>query len=176
MVIFKDFRFEWFSLRLSTWSLMSTWLLSALMFSIIISSEITMYFSLDFETKQINTIRELVASDMTLVVWPSFRGLNWISDQSLLNTIIDRFTKTKTNLPVKDMIVNKQWIVSASYGRTAFFLFEVPLKMIAIIHRNSLKTNTKFRFLDERFGPPFLATVATSKKLPKSFRDQVNLK
>ena len=141
-----------------------------------VSGEITTYFSLQFSTTGINTIKELVETDMTLTVWPSFVGLNWISDKELLNTIIEKYTSTKTNLPISELLSNKDCIVSASEGKTAIFLFDALLKVIALSHSNYLDHNTKFRFLDEHFGAPYVETIATSRKLPKAFRDQVNLK
>ena len=59
---------------------------------------------------------------------------------------------------------------------SAMFLYEVPLKMMSIFHSNYLKPNTKFRFIGERFGNPFIQTVAMSRRLSQTFRRQINLR
>ena len=82
----------------------------------------------------------------------------------------------QTIIPMKQLFGNYKYIVDTSYGRSAMFLFEVPLKMMSILYSNYLKPNTKFRFIEERFANPFIHTFAMSRRLSQTFRRQINLR
>ena len=112
---------------------------------------------------------------MSLVVFTAIMGLHNI-EEKLFNKISHKFETERTILPIVNMYLEEYWIVDASYGRSAIFLYEVPLRSIAMIHSKSLEPNTKFRFINERYGNPYILTIASSRKLPKEFRDQLNLK
>ena len=155
---------------------MATWLLGCAIMSIYFSSEITVKFSLKFPIKQINTIKELVDSDMPLIVTPSFFGLQSIKDQNLFYTIKQKVEIEKTIVSNIEMYTDEKWIVDASLGRAALFTYEVPLKQMAVIFKKHFKPNTKFRFIDERYGNPFILTIAATTRLPRSFRDMLNLR
>ena len=97
-------------------------------------------------------------------------------DEQLFKDIERKVKKENTIMPIPEIINKEKWIVDVSYGRSAIFLYEVGLKLIANKYSKSLKPNTKFRFIDERYGNPFLLTVASSKNLPKKFRAHLNLR
>ena len=97
-------------------------------------------------------------------------------EEKLFDKIVQKVQREKTIFPITQMFVQGHLIVDVSYGRSAMFLYEVPLKMIASLHLKSLKPNTKFHFMQDQFDKPFILTVASSKRLDKKFRDQLNLR
>ena len=154
---------------------MSVWLFGAFYLGQVLSSEIIAKYSLDLPKPQIETINDLVKTNMSLLVLPNIQIFNSI-EENLLDRIIKKAEKDKTILPIDRMFMEEDWIVDVSFGKSAIFFCELPLKIIAMIHSNSLKPNTRFRFIEERFGSPYIVTIALSKRLPKKFRDQFNLR
>ena len=147
----------------------------ALQFNQLISTEITNKLSIKLPRKQIDLIAELVDSKMSLLVPDSIQYSNRI-EQKVFNKLARRFESEKTIVSVPRYFSENQWIVDVSYGRSALFSYEVPLKTATILHAHHLKNDTKLRFLQEEFGPPYLLTVGSSRKLPKKFRGQLNLR
>ena len=152
------------------------WLFSALIISLLISSEITVKFSLKYPSKQIETIQEVYNSKMSLLFPPSFIGLNDIKDEKLFQKIKRKAELQETIVPITDMLSQKKWIVDTSYGRSALFLYEVPLKQMAINFQEFLKPNAKFYFIRERYGHPFVLTIASSIRLEKMFKRKLNFR
>ena len=145
--------------------------------SLVISGDITARFSLKIPNKQIDSIEELVDSKMSLIVYPSFMEWDIIQDKTLFKRLKERVEQDKTIIQVDEMYRNKtEWIVSTSEGKAAMFLPVVPLKMIAKIHSKHLNPDIKFHLIHKSHPRPILATIASSTRLPKQFRTQLNLK
>ena len=161
-------------IRMSTLILMSSWLLSSMQLSLIISSEITARFSLKIPNKQINTLEELVNSDKSLIVYHTFMVVHNIKDHDVFNRMKRKIEQEQTLIGIDELYRNKTWIFRTSVGKAAMFFSTVPLKMLSIIHSKHLRPNTKFYFLDEKFTKRFLLTIASSTRLPKEFRIELN--
>ena len=148
---------------------------SVFQFYQLISSEIIAKFTLKSPRQQIETISDLVNSNISLVVLPVPASVYNKVNEDLFNKILLKTTKENTRMRLRNMF-DEKWIVDTSYGRAVMFAFEVPLKYIAAKHLKRLKPNTKLRFIKERYKTPSLLTVASSRRLPKMFRDQINLR
>jgi hypothetical protein len=61
-------------------------------------------------------------------------------------------------------------------GNNAIFLFEIPIHIITEKASKKLKEKCRFRYLSEDYGPQFVLTIASSKRLYKNFREKLNLK
>ena len=165
-----------YSIKTSTLLLLIPWLVCAEIISIIISSEITVKFSLKYPSREIESIQELYDSQINLVFSPSFIGLNKINDRNLFQNIKRKAELYKSIVPISHMLSKKRWIVDTSYGKSALFLYEVPLKQMAINFQQFLKPNVKFSFLRERYGNPFVLTIASSIRLNVNFRRMLNFR
>ena len=165
-----------FLFTLPTFFLLSSWLFCAFELSLHLSGEITTKLSLLYPPKQVETLEDLLDSNISLVVAPSFTAAHNILNKKTLDRIAKKIGHDKTMLPFTDIHFKKRWISSTSQGKAAIFLYEVPLKMTVIYHMKSLKPNSKFRFIDERFGGPSIQIIASSMRLPKEFRDLLNLR
>ena len=161
-----------FQLSSANFFLLGAWLFCALHFSQLISGNITVRLSITIPSKQIETLQELFDSGMNLVVTRQFRHLKG----PLIEKIKNKTEQDETMLPNRQLFENKKWIVDTSYGRSAIFMYEMPLKSIAIKHSKSLKPNTKFRFIEERYSLSNPLTCATNRRLPIEFRTLLNLR
>ena len=164
-----------FKLTLSSFTILSAWLFGAFHFGQVISSETFAKYSLKSAKPQIETIDDLVKSNLSLLVLPGIETFSSIK-KPLLDKIIERTKREKTILSMAEMYMDEQWIVDVSYGRSAMFFSDLPLKIMAMSYSKSLKPNTKFRFIEERYRNPFLTTIALSRRLPKKYREQFNLR
>ena len=144
--------------------------------SLIISSEITVRFSLKEPIKQINTLEELADSDMKLVGFNSLLELQNIKDKNVQDRIVSIIEQDKTLIQVRDIYNDSKWIQEVADGKSAIFMVVVPLKWLSIVFAKHLKPNTKFHFIAERYRNPFILTLASSRRLTKKFRDQLNLR
>ena len=125
---------------------------------------------------QIETLGELADTDMDMVVPPSFIGLQTISDKEILNKIHEKSLKRQTIVSIVDMLSDEKWIIDASNGKSAIFLYEVPLKQMVINFKKYLNPRFKFRFVEERYGFPFILTIASTMRFSSSFRHDINLR
>ena len=165
-----------FLFTLPSFFICSSWLFCALELSLIISSQITAIFSLIYPPLQIDTLKELVDSNISLVVASSFPELQNIKDKNIFHKIMEKSKMDKTILPIKNIFDESKWIVDTSYGGTAIFFYEVPLKQLILMYKDNLKSESKFRFIGEKYGNTCFATIASSLSLSKEFRDLLNFK
>ena len=163
-----------FNVTVSSLILMSSWLISSMDLSLAISSEITAKFSVKIPCKQINTLKELLDTKMSLIVFPTFINFNNIEDKDVLEKITNKIKQEHSEVEIIELIMNKKYVVDVSEGRSAIFLGGTTVKMLVILHSKHFGQNTKFRFLDERFRNTFLFPIAISTRLPKQFRRELN--
>ena len=162
--------------RYSTSILILIWLSSCTFLTISISTIITMNYSLKIPAKQIDTLEKLVNTDMSMVVWPTFVAMHKIPDESVFDKICARAVNERTVISLRDLMSNVKWIVDTSLGRNAIFFYEVPLKQLVVKYKKYLKPNTKFRFINERWGLPSLLTIAITTRFNKELRNEINLR
>ena len=135
-----------------------------------------MNYSLKIPAKQIDTLEELVNTDMSMVIGPNFVALHNIKNQGIYDKIYDRAMNDGTFKSSREFLSNPNYVVNTSLRKNAIFFYEVPLKLLVIKNRPRLKKNIKFRFIKERFALPYLLTVATTTRFDKTFRQKVNLR
>ena len=160
--------------RMHTIILLSFWLIGALFFSILYSGEITALFSVKIPNKQINTIEELADSGLKTYIFKNLISYHKFKTNKYLNKIYNKALNIDSVMTTYNISDRKQWIVEVSEGKSAMIFFKVPIKFTVIKHSIYLKTNTKFRFMNERPGIPFMRTIAMSRRLDKQFRDKLN--
>jgi hypothetical protein len=61
-------------------------------------------------------------------------------------------------------------------GKSAIFLFEVPVHTIITNGLKKLKEKCKFRYLSEDYGRKFSLTIASSKRLDVKFRHKLDFR
>ena len=142
--------------------------------STVISSEITSKFSLQIPCKQINTLKELLDTKMSLIIFPTFPALNKIYDKNDLEKILKKVEQENTIVDIGEMIHDKKYVVDVSKGGSAIFVGKTVLKVLVNSHSQHFGQNIKFRFIDEHFRNPFLFTIASNTRLPKGFRVKLN--
>ena len=157
----------------STIILMTSWLFSSMQLSHIISSEIIALFSLKIPNKQIECLEDLLKSDMKTIVASHVEN---VQDNSPLKQIIQNSDRDKTKVELKQLVMDKKWIVDTSKGKTAILYGTVPLRIIILLHLSDIAPGTKFRYLQERFTHPMLITLFMSRKLSWQFRKTLNHK
>ena len=147
---------------------MSSCLLNLFVLSSVISSEITVWYSLKFPRAQINTLNHLGDSSMNFVSHHNFNA-NYLSKK------FQNKLKSSEKLS-PDVYNNPKYLQDVSQGKTAIFFYEIPLKQLAIAHQDYVNKSIRLRFIEERYDNPFRLTIATSRRLPKTFRDQLNFR
>ena len=153
---------------------MSSWLISSIILSMVISSEITSRFCLKITAKQINTLKELLDSKMSLILFPTFVDLNSIQDRNIFKRIMAKAEQERTILDISQMFQEQNWIMSTADGKAAMFMGEVTLKTVAAKYSSLFRHNTKLRFLQEHFRYSFLISIASSTRLSKKFRTMLD--
>jgi hypothetical protein len=68
------------------------------------------------------------------------------------------------------------WIEGVAAGENAIILAEIPISMCIINAMKKLKEKCRFRYLPEDYGPKFILTIASSRRLDKEFREKLNLR
>ena len=162
--------------RFSTSILIMISLLSCTYFTILISTIMTMNYSLKIPAKQIDTLEELAHTDMSMVLWPTFVVMHSIKDKWVFDKTYGRAVKEGTVISSRNLMTNPKWIIDNSLRRNAIFFYEVPLKLLVIKYYKHIKPNIKFRFIKERFGLPYLASIATTTRFDRRFRQEINLR
>lgn len=135
----------------------------------------TTKFSLKVPNKQIETMEELVDSDLSLIVSSPFMAMQEMTDRRLFAAIKRKVDSQKTYITTSDMMANEKWIRATAEGRAALFLSTLSLKTIVIKFFERIHANTKFYFLKEQYRNPFLLTFGSSFALSSSLRDKINL-
>jgi hypothetical protein len=157
--------------------LMSFWFIGILFAAILFSSELRAKLGLKTPVKQIDTIEELVNSNIKLIINEDF-----LEDQSrtlnsnLFNKLYSKVLRDQTIINLQELLRNDEWIEGVADGENAIFLFEVPVKIIITNVLEKLKEKCRFRYLSQDYGPLFVLTIASSKRLDKQFRQKLNLK
>jgi hypothetical protein len=152
---------------------MSFWFIGILFIKILFSSELTANLGLKTPVKQIDTIEELVNSNIKLVLLQSFTP---DVNQNLSLEIYNKAMKEGKVLGLNELLNQHKWIKGVAAGENAIFIYEVPAKMIINNVVQELKENCRFRYLPEDYGSKFSLTVASSKRLDKKFREKLNLR
>lgn len=162
--------------KCSTLILIISWLLSCSMITILISTILTMNYSLNIPVKQIETIEELSRTDMSMVLWPTFIALHTISKHNVLDKIYKRALSEETIVPLSDLLSNPKWITDTSQRRNAIFLYPIPLKALIVKNLKNFDTKTKFRYLGERWALPYILSIATTMRFSKKLRSKINFR
>jgi hypothetical protein len=152
---------------------MSFWFIGILFIKILFSSELTANLGLKTPVKQIDTIEELVNSNIKLILLQSFAP---DVNQNLSLKIYIKAMKSGKLLGLYELLNQHKWIKGVTTGENAIFIYEVPAKMIIINALQELKENCRFRYLPEDYGPKYSLTIASSKRLDKQFREKLNLR
>ena len=135
---------------------MTSWLFSAYQLSLLISGEITTMFSLKMPNNQIDTLQQLLDSNMKIVAFFAFISEENVQINPVFNKIKQKVEKDKLSISIREMIQDKSWVIDTALGKTAMLFARVPLKSIVIKYLDEFRSNAKFRFLGERFRPPLL--------------------
>jgi hypothetical protein len=157
---------------------LSFWFIGILFAAILFSSELTSKLGLKTPVNQIDTIEELINSNIKLIISEDFlehqsiRALNL----NLFNNLYNKVLRDRTNIRFEEIFQNDKWIKGVADGENAIFLFEVPIKTIITNVSEKLKQKCRFRYLSQDFGPQLALTIASSKRLDKEFRQKLNLK
>ena len=158
---------------------MTSWLFSSFQLSMLISGEFTTMFSLKIPNEQIDTLQQLLDSKMNLIAFDTFDALMTkqdIIDNNVFNKIKQKVKHDKTSISIREMFQNKSWVIDTSLGKSSMIFARVALKTIVIKYLKEFNTNTRFRFLGERYRQPLLLTLASSMKMSKVFRSDFNLR
>jgi len=156
---------------------MSFWLIGISFVSILFSSELTAKLSLKTPVKQIDTIEELANSNLKLVIPKGFVAFQNLEarNKQLFDKIYNKALNDKTIIFFREFFEEK-WIEGVSNQQNALFAFEVPIKIIISKASKKLKEKCRFRYLPEDYGLLSSLTIASSMRLNKKFRDELNLK
>jgi hypothetical protein len=152
------------------------WLLGAYFLLQLYSSEMMAKFSQKSVNPQMDTIEGLINSDLNVVIYKSFPTLHSIENKHLLSKLYEKTKKHQTMTTLSDLFDNNKWITGVSDGKSAIFLYEVPLKLMVIQNMKRFAENIRFRFMAERYGQPFMLTIATSLRLSRRFRYNINIR
>ena len=134
----------------------------------------TMRFSLKTPTKRIETMKELVESDMRLIVSDAFMTMNTLPDHHLFELIKIKVESQGTYTTTSNIGSNEKWILETASGKAAIFYTSLILKTIVIKFIKLISPDTKFYFLEEQYRNPFLVSFASRKSLPRTLRDKIN--
>jgi hypothetical protein len=152
---------------------MSFWFIGILFIKNIFSSELTAKLGLKTPVKQIDTLEELVNSNIKFILTNSFAPE---VNQSLSLKIYNKAMKEGKILGLNEILSQDKLIKGVAAGENAIFIYEVPAKTIVNNVVNELKEKCRFRYLPEDYGRKFPLTVASSKRLDKQFREKLNLR
>jgi hypothetical protein len=153
--------------------LMSFWFIGILFIKNLFSSELTAKLGLKTPVKQIDTIEELVNSNIKFILPNSFTP---DVNQSLSLKIYNKAMNEGKLLRLNEILSQDKWIKGVAAGGNAIFIYEVPAKTIINNVVHELKENCRLRYLPEDYGPKFSLTVASSKRLDEEFREKLNLR
>jgi hypothetical protein len=152
---------------------MSFWFIGIFFIKNLFSSELTAKLGLKTPIKQIDTIEELVNSNIRLILLNSFMPeLN----QNLSLKIYNKAMKEGKIVALYELLKQDKWIKGVAAGENAIFIYEVIAKTIINNVLQELKENCRFRYLPQDYGPTISSTVASSKRLDKEFREKLNLR
>ena len=167
-----------FSINFQSLTLMSFWFIGILFIKNLLSSELTAKLGLKTPVKQIDTLEELVNSNIKLIVADhySIKESMKIANQDLVFKINNKALKDKTFLDILEILTQDKWIKGVADGQNAIFLFEGLISIIISDAQKMLKDKCRFRYLPEEFGSSFQMTIASSKRLVKQFREKLNLR
>ena len=155
--------------------LMSTWLFSSFILIKIFSGEITAMFSLKIPKKQINTLKKIANSKMSLIALNQLRKEYNESKNVVLQSIKEKIDEDNTWSTI-DKILNKESIQNVSEGKSAMFFSMSSIKQLLIVHMVYLNPNSTFYFLEEQYRSPYRWSVGSSFNLTKQFRQRLNIR
>jgi len=153
---------------------MSFWFIGILFIKFLFSSELTAKLGFKTPVKQINTLEELVNSNIKLIIINSFplnepmRGLNL--------KIYDKAFKYGAIVRIPEFYGEDKWVEEVAAGESAILLFEVPIHIMITNALKKLRENCRFRYLPEDYGQKFSLTIASSKRLDVKFRHKLNFR
>jgi hypothetical protein len=154
--------------------LMSFWFIGILFIKILFSSELTAKLGLKTPVKQIDTLEELLNSNIKLILPNSFSMREPMHGINV--RIHEKALKDGKLIETQELFRHDKWVEGVAEGENAIFLFEVPIRMIITKALRKLKEKCRFRYLPQDYGPIFYLTIASSKRLDKTFRDKLNLR
>jgi hypothetical protein len=152
---------------------MSFWFIGILFVKILFSSELTAKLGLKTPVKQIDTLEELLNSNIKLILPNSFSMRERMHGINI--RIYEKALKDGKIIETQEFFRHDKWVEGVAEGESAIFLFEVPIHMIITKALRKLK-ECRFRYLPQDYGPNFYLTIASSKRLDKRFRDKLNLR
>ena len=158
-------------MKFSTIFLLTSWLFSSMQLSQIISAEIIALFSLKIPNKQIESLEELLNSNIKTIVVSQVEN---IQDNSPLKQITQNSVRDNNIIQIKQLFIDKKGIVDTSKGKSAILFGAVPLKLLIRIYLKNIAPSTKFHLIEERFTHPFLITLFMSRRLSRQFREILN--
>ena len=132
-------------------------------------------FSLKIPGKQIDTLKELLESKLTLITFGGFMVLQNVQDKGIVAQINKKIIEEKTIVSMQQLYQNKEYIIDTSLGKSSILCANIPIKMIMIQNLKQIN-GSKFRFIKEKYRNAMLLTIAMSLRLSKQFRDLVNLR
>jgi hypothetical protein len=153
---------------------MSFWFIGILFIKILFSSELTAKLGLKTPVKQIDTLEELLNSNIKLILLNSFSKHERMHDINM--RIYEKALKDGTIVRIQEFFEDDKWVEGVAYGENAIFLFEVPIHMIITKALRKLKEKCRFRYLPQDYGQKFYLTIASSKRLDVKFRHKLNLR
>ena len=153
---------------------MSFWFIGISLVSILFSSELTAKLGFKTSVKQIDTIEELVNSNLKLIIFDGIESYHNL-DPILFKRIRNKAESDKT-LIFFAQYFNEKWINGTANKENAIFNFEVPIKVIISKASKMLGNKCRFRYLAEDFGVSTSLTIGSSMRLNKVFRDELNLR
>jgi hypothetical protein len=153
---------------------MSFWFIGILFIKILFSSELTAKLGLKTPVKQIDTLKELLNSNIKLIVINSFLLNETMHDLDI--QIYDKALKDGKVLQIQELYKDDKWVEGVAERENAIFLFEVPIHAIITKALKNLKEKCRFRYLSQDYGPKSHLTIASSKRLDVKFRQKLNLR
>ncbi len=158
--------------------LMSFWFICILFIKNLFSSELTSKLGLKTPVKQIDTLEELVNSNIRLIL-PKSTAMKEPTKTEIQNIqikIYNKVLKSGKFLEIDEFLNQHIWIEGVAAGENAIFLAEVPISLIVINAMKKLKEKCRFRYLPQDYGSKFILTIASSRRLDKEFREKLNLR
>jgi hypothetical protein len=157
---------------------MSFWFIGILFIKNLFSSELTAKLGLKTPVKQIDTIEELVNSNIRLILSKDFAVNDPIKTGNQDNAfkIYNKALKSGKLIDFYEIFTQHMWIEGVAAGENAIILAEIPISMCIINAMKKLKEKCRFRYLPEDYGPKFILTIASSRRLDKEFREKLNLR
>jgi hypothetical protein len=153
---------------------MSFWFIGILFIKILFSSKMTAKLGLKTPVKQIDTLEELLNSNIKLILPNSF--LMYEQMHGINIRIYEKALKDGKIIGTQELLRHDKWVEEVAEGENAIFQSEVPIHMIITKALRKLKEKCRFRYLPQDYGPIFHLTIASSKRLDKTFRDKLNLR